>query len=104
MFVSEQHVQGAAMKTFHDPVGYERHSGRYDKFYGRIAADAARAGLPDDARWLGAGTGPGRIPRALAAEHRGWTVDGVDLDPGMIAYARGRDPEGRVSFAVGDVA
>jgi ubiquinone/menaquinone biosynthesis C-methylase UbiE len=92
------------MKTFHDPVGYEQHSGRYDKFYGRIAADAARAGLAADARVLDAGTGPGRIPRALAAEHPQWTVDGIDLDPGMIAYARGRDPEGRASFTVADVA
>jgi ubiquinone/menaquinone biosynthesis C-methylase UbiE len=107
MFGSEQDVQGEVMKSvgaFHDPARYERHSGRYGKFYGRVAADAARAGLPDDARVLDAGTGPGRIPRALAAEHPQWTVDGIDLDPGMISYARGRDPQGRVSFTVGDVA
>jgi ubiquinone/menaquinone biosynthesis C-methylase UbiE len=89
---------------FHDPAAYERHGGRYDKFYGRVVADAARAGLADDARVLDVGTGPGRVPRALAAEHPQWTVDGLDLDPGMISYARGKDPDGRVSFAVGDVA
>jgi ubiquinone/menaquinone biosynthesis C-methylase UbiE len=89
---------------FTDPAGYDRHTGLFHKLYGRVVADAARAGLPDAARVLDVGTGPGRIPRALAAEHPQWSVDAVDLDPGMIAYARGRDLDGSVSFAVGDVA
>jgi ubiquinone/menaquinone biosynthesis C-methylase UbiE len=97
-------VRTSKIHSFTDPAAYERHSWRYGKFYGRVAGDAARAGLPGDARVLDVGTGPGRIPRALAAEHPQWTLDAIDLDPGMIAYARGRDPDGRVSFAVGDVA
>lgn len=92
------------MGPFNDPAGYDRHTGPFRKLHGRVAADAARAGLPDEARVLDVGTGPGRVARALATEHPQWTVDAIDLDPKMIAYARGRDPEGRVSFAVGDVA
>jgi ubiquinone/menaquinone biosynthesis C-methylase UbiE len=89
---------------FNDPAGYDKHTRPFRKLHDRVVADAAAAGLPDDARVLDVGTGPGRIPRALADDHPRWAVDGVDLDPRMIAYAQDRDLAQRVSFAVGDVA
>jgi ubiquinone/menaquinone biosynthesis C-methylase UbiE len=89
---------------FSDPAGYDKHTRPFRKLHERVVADAARAGLPDGARVLDVGTGPGRIPRAIAGEHPEWTVDGVDLDREMIAYARGQDLSQRVSFTVGDVA
>jgi ubiquinone/menaquinone biosynthesis C-methylase UbiE len=89
---------------FDDPAGYDKHTRPFRKLHDRVVADAATAGLPDGARVLDVGTGPGRIPRAIADGHPQWTVDGLDLDARMIAYARERDVSGRVSFTVGDVA
>jgi ubiquinone/menaquinone biosynthesis C-methylase UbiE len=89
---------------FSDPAGYDRHTRPFRKLHDRVVADAAAAGLAYDARVLDVGTGPGRIPRALAGEHPEWTVDALDLDPAMIAYARERAPSAGVSYAVGDVA
>ncbi|WP_433300442.1 class I SAM-dependent methyltransferase [Actinoplanes sp. CA-030573] len=84
---------------------YDRHAGRLGaRLYARVVEDAAAEDLPDGARVLDVGTGPGRIPRALKAKRPEWTVDGVDIEPKMIEYARGRDPENRVTFTVGDVA
>jgi ubiquinone/menaquinone biosynthesis C-methylase UbiE len=89
---------------FTDPAGYDKHSRPFRKVHARVVADAARAGLPEQARVLDVGTGPGRLARALADGHPQWTVDGLDLDPEMIAYAKSRDVAASVSFAVGDVA
>jgi ubiquinone/menaquinone biosynthesis C-methylase UbiE len=89
---------------FNDPAGYDRHTRPFRKLHDRIVADAAAAGLADGARVLDVGTGPGRIPRAIADQHPEWTVDGLDLDARMIAYARTQDLSQRVSFTVGDVA
>jgi SAM-dependent methyltransferase len=49
---------------------------------------------------LDAGCGTGEHARLLAASH-GYAVDGFDLDPGMIAVAAARNPQGR--FRVGDM-
>lgn len=92
------------MGPFTDPAGYDRHTRPFRKLHARVIADAAAAGLPDEARVLDVGTGPGRIARALADRHPRWSVDGVDLDAAMIAYARERDLSSSVSFTVGDVA
>jgi ubiquinone/menaquinone biosynthesis C-methylase UbiE len=91
--------------AFRDAERYDRravHMG--GKLYAKVVADVAGAGLPDGSRVLDAGTGPGRIPRQLAAAHPTWTVDGLDLEPRMIDYARAQDPAHRVTFTVGDVA
>lgn len=94
-----------AAHLFANAERYDKHAGRLGaKLYARVVADAAASGLPDGARVLDAGTGPGRIPRALAAERPAWTIDGVDLEPRMIEHARQQDPDGRVTFTVGDVA
>jgi ubiquinone/menaquinone biosynthesis C-methylase UbiE len=90
---------------FTDPAGYDRHThGFFGRLHTKVIADVVAADLPDGARLLDVGTGPGRIPRALAAARPGWTVEAVDLDPAMIDYGRQRDPDGRVTFTVGDVA
>lgn len=90
---------------FADPAGYDRHVHRpFGRLHARVVADATATGLPDGVRVLDVGTGPGRIPLALAAARPGWTVDAVDLDPAMIEYARRKDPAGRVTFTAGDVA
>ncbi|MEV6844943.1 class I SAM-dependent methyltransferase [Actinoplanes sp. NPDC051411] len=89
---------------FNDPAGYDKHTRPFRKLHDRVVADAVAAGLPDEARVLDVGTGPGRIPRAIADRRPEWTVDGVDLDPRMIAYAQERDLARRVGFSVGDVA
>jgi ubiquinone/menaquinone biosynthesis C-methylase UbiE len=89
---------------FNDPAGYDKHTRPFRKLHDRVVADASAAGLPDVARVLDVGTGPGRIPRALVGRHPEWTVDGVDLDPRMIAYARQQDLSETASFTVGDVA
>lgn len=91
------------METFTQAERYDRHAGRVGrKLYDRVVADARGAGLAAGARVLDVGTGPGRVPRALAASEPSWVVEGVDLSPQMISYARGLG--GGVSFAVGDVA
>lgn len=91
-------------ELFGNAARYDKHSVRLGgKLYAKVAADAAASGLPDGARVLDVGTGPGRIPRRLAAERPAWEIHGVDLEPRMIEYARAHDPEGRVAFTVGDV-
>jgi ubiquinone/menaquinone biosynthesis C-methylase UbiE len=95
--------------AFHHPAPYDRLAHRWlRRLYVRVAADVAAAGLPDGSRVLDAGTGPGRMPLAIAAAAPGLVVDGVDLSNEMIEHAgRLADEAGvrdRVSFAVGDVA
>ncbi|WP_164842262.1 class I SAM-dependent methyltransferase [Actinoplanes solisilvae] len=91
------------METFTNAERYDRHAGRLGrKLYDRVVADAHEAGLPAGTRVLDVGTGPGRVPRALALAEPSWIVEGVDLSPQMIAYARQRSSA--VSYAVGDVA
>jgi len=68
----------------------------------------AAAGLPDGARVLDVGTGPGRVPLAIAEARPGLLVEGIDLSEEMIEYARRVATDAalqdRVGFAVGDVA
>lgn len=82
-----------------------RHLGPLDA---RIVADVAGAGLGPHHRLLDVGTGPGRLPRALAAALPEQRFDAVDLSPEMIEHAReaaGRAGVGdRITFVVGDVS
>jgi ubiquinone/menaquinone biosynthesis C-methylase UbiE len=90
--------------------GLFAHAERYDQMSrgkmrgvdARIVADVVAAGLGPSDRLLDAGTGPGRLPRAIAAVLPELAIDGIDLSPQMIEYA-GRNA-GRIAFTVGDVA
>jgi ubiquinone/menaquinone biosynthesis C-methylase UbiE len=92
--------------AFHHPERYDRVARRWlRRLYARVAHDVVAAGLPDGARVLDVGTGPGRVPLAIAAAAPGLFVDGVDLAEEMIEHARRLAAQhDRVSFAVGDVA
>jgi ubiquinone/menaquinone biosynthesis C-methylase UbiE len=89
------------------------HADRYDRLATamtrrmreRIVADIATAGLPPGARVLDAGTGPGRLPLAIAAAFPELHVDGIDRSPEMIERAR-QNATGvdRVTFTQADVA
>jgi ubiquinone/menaquinone biosynthesis C-methylase UbiE len=93
--------------AFHHPERYDRTARRWlRRLYARVAADVAAAGLPDGSRVLDVGTGPGRVPLAIATAAPGLVVDGVDLADEMIDHARRLTAHlgDRVSFAVADVA
>jgi SAM-dependent methyltransferase len=93
-----------------DAVAYDAliHRLVLGSLFGRIAADIAVV-VPDGARVLEVGCGPGRLSIRLARQH-GLDVTGLDLDPAMIerAQANADRPENgdkrRPSFLVGDVA
>ncbi len=55
----------------------------------------------DAGKVLDVACGTGERARRLRTEH-GFTVDGIDLDPGMVAQARAKNPEGH--FAEADMA
>lgn len=98
-----------------DKPGAFRHAARYDRvsrhlrrFHTRVASDVAGLGLPDGSRVLDVGTGPGRVPLAIAAAAPGLRVDGIDLSEEMIDHARRLTTDSpvrdSVHFAVDDVA
>lgn len=61
--------------------------------------------LADGARVLDAGTGTGRVPITIAENRPGLQVEGLDLSPDMVAFARRSAGMGTaVTFTVGDVA
>lgn len=103
------HARADKAGAFHHPGPYDRLAGRHlRRLYGRVAADVAAAGLADGSRVLDVGTGPGRVPLAIAHAIPGLHVEGIDLSDEMIEHARRVASEDavqdRVSFAVGDVA
>lgn len=90
---------------FSRPDGYDRLTQPHLRgLDARIVTDVTSAGLGPDDRILDAGTGPGRVPRALAAALPDVRIDGVDLSPEMIEYARSHTDAPLVEYAVGDVA
>jgi ubiquinone/menaquinone biosynthesis C-methylase UbiE len=74
----------------------------------RIVTDVTTAAPAGTGRVLDVGTGPGRIPLAIARAAGQLRLDGIDLSPAMVAAARrARTAAGltdRVTFEVGDVA
>jgi ubiquinone/menaquinone biosynthesis C-methylase UbiE len=92
--------------SFANADGYDRMTHHLlGKLRERIVADVGAAGLGPGARVLDAGTGPGRLPLAIAAAEPHLRIDGIDVTPEMIEMARrtagGAD---RVTFTVADVA
>jgi ubiquinone/menaquinone biosynthesis C-methylase UbiE len=92
-------------------VGYERHARLIaGPLYRRVARDVGAAGLAAGAVVLDVGTGPGSVPRLIAAAHPEFVVEGVDLSAEMIAVATEAAQASQaagdrdVRFQVGDVA
>jgi ubiquinone/menaquinone biosynthesis C-methylase UbiE len=97
--------RAAESGAFRHPGPYDRLAHRWlRRLYLRVADDVAGAGLPDGARVLDVGTGPGRVPLAIAEAAPGLDVEGIDLSPEMIEHARGLVAGQHVTFTVGDVA
>jgi ubiquinone/menaquinone biosynthesis C-methylase UbiE len=95
--------------------GFARHARAYDllsgvlarPLYRRVVADVTDVRLPAGSVVLDVGTGPGRVPRLIAAAYPTVEVEGVDLSPEMIARATSTANRTRTSnlrFRVGDVA
>lgn len=86
-----------------------RHSYYDGAFYARMVDPTVRglhrliaAAIPDDVSLIDACCGTGAFARSIAA--RVESVVGVDLSPGMVAYARRQRGRDNVDFAVADVA
>ncbi len=106
---SIHHARAGKRGAFRHPGSYDRLARRHlRRLYARVATDVTAAGLPGGARVLDVGTGPGRLPLAIAKAVPGVHVDGIDLSDEMITYARSvaadADLSDRVDFATGDVA
>jgi ubiquinone/menaquinone biosynthesis C-methylase UbiE len=95
--------------------GFARHARAYDllsgvlarPLYRRVVADVTDVRLPAGSVVLDVGTGPGRVPRLIAAAYPTVEVEGVDLSPEMIARATStanRTRTNNLRFRVGDVA
>ena len=79
---------------FRHAEGYERFADRVGgRLYRRVVADVVDAGLPEGARVLDVGTGPGSLPLLLTAGAPHLRIDAVDLAPEMIERARERAHE-----------
>jgi ubiquinone/menaquinone biosynthesis C-methylase UbiE len=94
--------------------GFARHARWYDllsgvlarPLYRRVVADVSDVGPPAGSVVLDVGTGPGRVPRLIAAAYPTVEVEGVDLSPEMIARATSTaNPTNtrNLRFQVGDV-
>jgi ubiquinone/menaquinone biosynthesis C-methylase UbiE len=95
------HVHGG----FTHPDSYDRHTRRLlTRLRARILDDIAAAGLARGSRILDVGTGPGRLPLAIADAFPSLRVDAVDLSAEMIEYARRAAGDIPVTFTVADVA
>jgi ubiquinone/menaquinone biosynthesis C-methylase UbiE len=102
-------AHGSRFGSFDHPDRYDRWANRLmHGLYERVAADVAAAGLHDGARVLDVGTGPGRVPLAIAQASPALRVEGLDLSAEMIAQARRNAADAglddAVRFTVGDVA
>lgn len=104
------HRHGDAERSwFDDADRYDRHAGRVaGRLWRRVAADVAALDLPAGAHVLDVGTGPGRLPLAVAERCPRLRVSGVDVSAAMVGRARrtlaGTAARERVTVEVGDVA
>ncbi len=83
-----------------DGAGYERNMGRWSK---RLATPfLAFTRLPDGERVLDVGCGTGHLCAAIAARASHSRVDGVDIAPMYVDYARLHNHHPMISYSVGD--
>jgi ubiquinone/menaquinone biosynthesis C-methylase UbiE len=95
-----KHRRGHGTGPMHDPEQYTRISARLAaRFYRKVARDVSALGLPAGARVLDVGTGPGALPRRIAADAPHLQVDAVDVAPEMIAWAQ-QTPIPGLTFSV----
>jgi ubiquinone/menaquinone biosynthesis C-methylase UbiE len=100
---------GSRFGSFDHPDRYDRWANRINRgLYERVASDVVAAGLAEGSRVLDVGTGPGRLPLAIARAAPGLHVEGLDLSPEMVTRARQNAAEAglgdKVAFTEGDVA
>lgn len=79
----------------------------YEPYVGRWSRAVARQFLawlavPPGGRWLDVGCGTGALSGVILDMASPAEVVGIDPSAGYVAYARGREPDPRVRFAVGD--
>jgi SAM-dependent methyltransferase len=103
------HPRAHMFGLFTHARAYDRLAGRaFGRLYARVATDVVAAGLEPGSRVLDVGTGPGRVPIAIATAAPHLRVEGLDLLPEMIEQARRSATAAgladRVAFTVGDVA
>ena len=104
------HARASLLGLFDHQAGhYDRIATRFFRhLYAQVVADVAAVGLADGDRVLDVGTGPGRVPLAIADALPGLRIDGLDLSADMIERAwqsaAAASLEDRVTFVVGDVA
>ncbi|MEU4767446.1 class I SAM-dependent methyltransferase [Actinosynnema sp. NPDC023794] len=87
-------------------ASYERRATRLLGGLYRLVASDVAALAPPGAVVLDVGTGPGRLPHAVAARRADLVLGGVDLSADMvdIANARAGASSSRITFQVADVA
>lgn len=103
------HARASRRGSFSHAGHYDRIAGRLARaLYARVVADVAAAGLSDGARVLDAGTGPGRVPLAIADAAPQLRIDGLDQSTNMVEHARraaaAAGLQDQVGFVAGDVA
>ena len=94
---------------FHHPDRYDRTLGRFlHRLHARVIRDVIAANLAEGSRILDVGTGPGRVPHAVANALPQIRIAALDLSPQMVEQARHRattaERPAQLGFVVGDVA
>src|ERR1700754_192457 len=85
---------------FTDGAAYEQGMGAWRQLVGRVFLDwlAPHQGL----RWLDVGCGNGAFTELLAQRCKPAELQGVDLSPAQIEYARQRPCASSATFTLGD--
>jgi len=89
-----------------DPAQYRRYDDERGRPFLELLArvDSARGDADAPSYAVDLGCGPGQMTRLLADRWPAATVHGVDSSPEMIASAAEHAIDGRLDFAVGDIA
>lgn len=96
---------GAVLRTLssvmhNDARGYQRFMGRWSELAAPLLTDFA--GVPDRGKVLDIGSGTGSLALAIVRLRPHCRVEGIDLSPQYVEFARARAQNGRVRFETGD--